>query len=165
MSEFNVGDLVEARKGERVIRDRIYAGTNEFRYLGEPSVFGPSSVAGFRDQGFTLSLVEAATPTPLPSEAGLYFCSEQGDEEHLAEWHFDSCRFHYLNTEGKWCDLGWGAPTDSDLPLTKVEPVPDTARKIIAEIGAWAFGPCTPEDVEEIGELITRLEKTFGVSS
>jgi len=68
-TDFSVGDLVEARKGERVIRDRIYAGPYEFRYLGEPSVFGPSSVGWFRDQGFTLSLVEAATP-PLPSETG-----------------------------------------------------------------------------------------------
>ena len=122
-TDFSVGDLVEARKGERVIRDRIYAGPYEFRYLGEPSVFGPSSVGWFRDQGFTLSLVEAATP--LPTEPGIY-ADIEGDP-----WKLNATTDDY---EARWSfgnEYKTRAQVSQHVPFTRLEPVPDTARKVI----------------------------------
>lgn len=36
-------------------------------------------------------------------------------EESKGEWHTDGYEFHYLNTAGNWCDIGWGDPFDWDM--------------------------------------------------
>ena len=113
MFEFNVGDLVEARKGELVIRDRVVMKTYGLA-LGAMDW----SLSGARLNGHTLSLVEAATP-PLPTEPGAYMTVD-GDvltlDKPLLGWACGSLSISAKSLE---------------LPLTKLEPVPDTAKKVI----------------------------------
>jgi hypothetical protein len=41
---------------------------------------------------------------------GMYVTDDldQGSKERDGEYHFDSQEFYYLNSEGNWCDVGWG---------------------------------------------------------
>ena len=125
---FSVGDLVEARKGERVIRDRIHKGDSLFfgasKYLGNPSMVGPSSLEGFKDQGFTLFLVEAATP-PLPTEPGVYL-DKWGDTWQLSEETSAFAERWFLGSDFMTHNVARGY-----APFTKLEPVPDTAKKVL----------------------------------
>jgi len=113
MCEFNVGDLVEARKGELVIRDRVV-----MKSYGLALGAMDWSLSGARLNGHTLSLVEAATP-PLPTEPGAYMTVD-GDvltlDKPLLGWACGSLSISAKSLE---------------LPLTKLEPVPDTAKKVI----------------------------------
>jgi len=118
MAKLNVGDLVEARKGERVIRDRVTV-------KGCHLVLGAMgwSLRDVRLNGYTLSLVEAATP--LPSEPGFYKDNEGDgwklaaeDRYHEQSWYFDGL---YM-TESE---------AAVSAPFTRLEPVPDTAKNVL----------------------------------
>jgi len=143
MFEFNVGDLVEARKGELVIRDRVVMKTYGLA-LGAMDW----SLSGARLNGHILSLVEAATP-PLPSEPGAYMTVD-GDvltlDKPLLGWACGSLSISAKSLE---------------LPLTKLEPVPDTAKKVLERLlKFWEFGP--PRNI--LNE-IDNIAKEFGASS
>src|SRR4051794_18086719 len=66
MSEYNAGDLVEAVKGERVVRDRIVVGEGMFFaariYIGDPSLVSPSALSSYIDSGYTVTVIEKAGP-------------------------------------------------------------------------------------------------------
>ena len=121
MTDFSVGDLVEARKGELVIRDRVV-----MKSYGLALGAMDWSLSGARLNGHTLSLVEAATLLPL--EPGHY----------LLDFSLTS-HVYTLSVDGYWWD-GSVQVSEEKLHreianalgcLTRLEPVPDTARKVI----------------------------------
>ena len=119
MSDFNVGDLVEARKGEirHVERlDRSWNFTLLFRDWGQ-------SVHNAKELGYSLSLVEAATP-PLPKEAGIYESRHESIMRGCSPWVLDAEGDWWLTADSVQAEL---VPTD----LVRLEPVPDIARKVI----------------------------------
>ena len=119
MTDFNVGDLVEARKGEtRIVARLVWSGDCLF-FDG----WG-SGVLSAVDQGFTLSLVEAATPPPLPKEAGIYESRHESIMRGCSPWVLDAEGDWWLTADSVQAEL---VPTD----LVRLEPVPDTARKVI----------------------------------
>ena len=118
MSDFNVGDLVEARKGELVIRDRVVMKSYGLA-LGAMNW----SLRDVRLNGYTLSLVEAATP-PLPKEAGIYESRHELIMSGCSPWVLDAEGDWWLTADSVQAEL---VPTD----LVRLEPVPDTARKVI----------------------------------
>lgn len=137
MNAFSEGDLVEAVKGERVIRDRIHVITdspifNNNPYLGEPRMFGESSIESLRANGYTLTLVEKAAPA-LPTEAGWYRSSGLGSDQIDGLLH--------LGARGDWTWVGNMFAVNPDaltykqarqhLPLIRLEPVADTAKKVL----------------------------------
>ena len=119
MCEFNVGDLVEARKGEtRIVARLLWSGDCLF-FDG----WG-AGVLSAVDQGFTLSLVEAATP-PLPTEPGVYL-DKWGDTWQLSEETRAFAERWFLGSDFMTHNVARGY-----APFTKLEPVPDTAKKVI----------------------------------
>ena len=121
MSDFNVGDLVEARKGELVIRDRVVMKSYGLA-LGAMNW----SLRDVRLNGYTLSLVEAATLLPL--EPGHY----------LLDFSLTS-HVYTLSVDGYWWD---GSVQVSEEKMqyqvanavtdpVRLESVPDIARKVI----------------------------------
>lgn len=134
MSEFNEGDLVEAVKGETVIRGRAWRepgnGTEPILRL---TLALSSDIAHLTANGYTVTVIEKAAPK-LPTEPGVYV-TPSGSQDYLDDYHTDHHEVHYLNTSGNWCDLGWGAPTRDDS-LTRLEPVPVTARRVLGKLDA-----------------------------
>ena len=119
MCEFNVGDLVEARKGEtRIVARLLWSGDCLF-FDG----WG-AGVLSAVDQGFTLSLVEAATP-PLPTEPGVYL-DKWGDTWQLSEETIAFAERWFLGSDFMTHNVARGY-----APFTKLESVPDTAKKVI----------------------------------
>ena len=141
MAKLNAGDLVEARKGEtRIVARLVWSGDCLF-FDG----WG-AGVLSAVDQGFTLSLVEAATP-PLPSEPGAYMTVD-GDvltlDKPLLGWACGSLSISAKSIE---------------LPLTKLEPVPDIAKKVIDAVRSRVTLHC-----HVCAMRLTDIGAEFGVS-
>ena len=118
-TNFNVGDLVEAVKGELVIRDRL---TVKGYHLALGAMGW--SLRDVRLNGYTLSLVEAATP-PLPTEPGIY-ADIEGDP-----WKLNATTDDY---EARWSfgnEYRTRAQVSQHVPFTRLGPVPDTAKKVV----------------------------------
>ena len=124
MSDFNVGDLVEARKGECIIRDRVQVSERwpDSLFLGDSPY--AEILNWYTVHGFTLSLVEAATP-PLPTEPGVYL-DKWRDTWQLSEETSAFAERWFLGSDFMTHNVARGY-----APFTKLEPVPDTAKKVI----------------------------------
>ena len=66
MTEYNEGDLVEAVKGESVVRGRIhqggeYRGNRGYRYLGDSGALDEVYLKG----GWTVTVIEKAAAVPF----------------------------------------------------------------------------------------------------
>jgi len=126
MSDFNVGDLVEARKGECIIRDRVQVSERwpDSLFLGDSPY--AEILNWYTVHGFTLSLVEAATP-PLPTEEGAIITWNKGYAQETAvlektnQWLYNGNNFETAEIE----------QAIDGHPFTRLEPVPDIARKVI----------------------------------
>jgi len=73
--EFMAGDLVEAVKGPRVVRDIVHLGAGPIfggsLYLGVPSLFGPSQINSYIELGYTLTRLDRPKPpVVLPTTEG-----------------------------------------------------------------------------------------------
>lgn len=160
MSDWRKGDLIEATKGERVIRDRAAQGEGQIwggrLYLGTPSLFTPNTLASYEASGYELRLIERA-PEPLPTEPGIY----QG--QHGDAWT--------LHRNGAWIHHGdgslaveWSAKDMqgiNSLPLVRLRPVREVAAEVISQIAnVWEFGP--PANV---AAWMDEVGKKFGVTS
>ena len=143
MCEFNVGDLVEARKGELVIRDRVV-----MKSYGLALGAMGWSLRDVRLNGYTLSLVEAATP-PLPSEPGVYEAVDEG------------CGMWVLDTDGSWW-LGAAEIIPQLVPevLVRLESVPDTAKKVLDAVRSRVTLHC-----HVCAMRLTDIGAEFGVES
>ena len=132
---FSVGDLVEAVKGERRIRDRVVCTTDNFLfihgpYLGTPSISSPSSIAFYVQGGYTLTLIEKATP-PLPTEPGVYEASDFPIAEGFVPYGLDA--------DGRWFEFSEGGhryleSMSEAVTLTRLEPVAVTAKKVLDRV-------------------------------
>lgn len=150
MTEFSEGDLIEATKGDTVIRGRV-SSTGVLVETGR-------SLQGLREQGFTLTPIEKAAPA-LPTEPGFYL-DGQGDV-----WR--------LTTSGNWsCPT---APSEDGhaktyAPFTRLEPVADTAKKVLdavrEEVQDCDHRQCNGLFTRDhLRALVQNLEAEFGVTS
>jgi hypothetical protein len=146
---FAEGDLVEAVKGEQVIRNRV----NKSRSYDELFVVvgdSPTSLSHLTENlGFTLTLVEKATP-PLPTEPGWY-TDQEGDI-----WRVDS--FARL-----WCI---GSEEDDEdpsdyAPFTRLEPVAETAKKVLDRV----LEEYKTLPLKFVSDVLPIVAKEFGVTS
>lgn len=141
MTEYTPGDLVEAVKGETVIRGRLH-GLGDHLWVGD-SGRTPENVESY---GFTITVIEKAAPVVvLPTEPGLYTT----DIKDLPT----SLPLYRLNENGEWSTI-WAhigeqtrAPAeilDGIKPgiLTRLEPVSETAKKVLDRVGkVWEGYP------------------------
>lgn len=157
MSEFKENDLVEAVKGETMIRGRLnqtFSGGKDF-WVGDSTRL----LSGLPGCGWVVSLVEAA-PEPLPAEAG-HYQDQQG--RHWLHQIYDGSSYGAPDRDvDQWIDykgeIDDPASMIDVLPLTRLEPVPETAKRVIDAVRtfAWADG---------FTNQLDRLEKEFGVTS
>lgn len=149
MSEYKEGDLVEAVKGDTVIRGRLDGGEDSRPWVID-SGWSLNSLVG---DGFTVSLVESA-PTPLPTASGFYV-DEQGDH-----WR--------LNGGGGWDCLD--SPTDSNnpqhfAPFTRLEPVPDVARTVLERVRELLTDRLNASAAIQVHSVLHVVELENGVTS
>lgn len=69
--------------------------------------------------GWIVPSHEAITVTvvsePLPTEPGIYRMADPtAARDYVGPYHTGGYRFHYLNSDGNWADIGWGSPGRSD---------------------------------------------------
>jgi len=143
MEQFKEGDLVEAVKGTRVVRDVVtYTAGPLFPgqlHLGDARIFGPSTLGTYRNEGWTLTLIDRPKPkVELPTEPGVYI-DKDGDP-----WPFKS-----QSLDPKWA------------PYTRVEPVPVTAKRVFERIES-VYGEDYFHNSNESWNLVAR---EFGVTN
>ena len=149
MTEYTPGDLVEAVKGETVIRGRLH-GLGDHLWVGD-SGRTPENVESY---GFTITVIEKAAPVVvLPTEPGLYTT----DIKDLPT----SLPLYRLNENGEWSTI-WAhigeqtrAPAeilDGIKPgiLTRLEPVSETAKKVLDRVRK-TWGMNRIRDLDDIG--------------
>ena len=130
MSEFNEGDLVEVERGEELYRGR----------WRQEAIFGylPNVALDWDDldaAGYTVTVIEKAAP-PLPTEPGHY---EDANGRHWLHQIHDGSAYgapdrdvdRWFNPDGVVENPTRIAGT---LFLTKLEPVPVTAKRVLASI-------------------------------
>jgi hypothetical protein len=108
-----------------------------------PSVliaFSQSSTVRVYRNDTTQVFVEAPTKPELPTEPGMY-SEPEPDQTSQGGYHTDGLRFFYLNANSNWVDVGWGDPLSVDGPFTRLEPVAETAKKVLDAIdNLWEPG-------------------------
>ena len=124
MTEYNEGDLVEAVKGTDVRRGLVTTPSGHLH-----AKLQSKCLHNYEAEGWTLTVIEKAAPkNVLPTEAGFYV----GDYDRspsgkiliellgTAEW--------VDNTDSRYLDVEWVQKLGN---LTRLEPVPVTAAKVI----------------------------------
>ena len=124
MTEYNEGDLVEAVKGESLIRARLVQRPDAL-WLGA----GGSTVQYYEILGYTITVIAKAAPVVvLPTEPGAYMCSRG------SLW--------VLNGNHDWLDFSAGtggvnnqaAANPFYHPFTPLAPVSETAKKVLDRV-------------------------------
>ena len=147
MTEYNERDLVEAVKGERVLRGRVML------LVGVPllpthsdEVSKALSIQWLINQGWTVTTIERATP-PLPTEPGWYLTSDD-----VAV---------YLADDGYWTVPSTYGQTGEEMakygPFTRLEPVPVTAKRVLDAVSTFAWADGFTAQLETVA-------KRFGVT-
>ena len=161
MTEYNEGDLVEAVKGESVVRGRIhqggeYRGNRGYRYLGDSGALDEVYLKG----GWTVTVIEKAAPVVvLPTEPGAY-ASNQGS-------------VFVLNSDGDWLDFSlWRGRVNNPAvanpayhPFTPLEPVSETAKKVLDRIRKDSSGDGGYFDHQYTARQLRELFAEFGVTA
>ena len=133
MTIYNQGDLVEAICGESLIRDRLVKRLDSL-------AFGTSggTIHWYENLGWTITVIEKAPPkVVLPVEEGFYSVVRDGGP---------GARILRL-IGGAWEEIGAEASRftpevlrDSAIKegrLTRLEPVPETAKKVLDRVLDW----------------------------
>ena len=113
MTDYNELDLVEAVRGEEIIRGRV---TDNY-CIGRTG----RTIGYYELHGFTVTRIERVVP--LPTEPGAY-SSRTGS-------------VHVLTSDGQWLDFSlwngtpWLAPPTDYAPFVPLEPVSVTARDVL----------------------------------
>ena len=141
MTEYTAGDLVEAVKGESLVRGRL---VESLGILGLGADGG--TIHWYEYRGYTITVIEKATPVVvLPTEPGLYQDCE-GDPWRLGR-------------------LGWKLLTsdppdafkpEEHVPFTRLAPVSETAKKVLDRVAkVWPWSTSTT--------MLNRVAIDFGV--
>ena len=128
MTEYNEGDLVEAVKGETVIRGLLVNICGLGRSLCLKLTLGiETDLIHLEANGFTITTIEKAEPVVvLPTELGVY-------EDHEGDlWQ--------LNVNG-WKLLTSDPPDafkpENYAPFALLAPVSETAKKVLDRMNGW----------------------------
>ena len=132
IEDIREGDLVEAVKGKRRATDVATAAKYSEGDLFLSVMSGHPYLSQLEAEGWTFTVVEKAAPPP-PTEPG-----------------------HYLDRDGDHWELPANGTLSPDLaPFTRLEPVPDTVKRVVnylRNVQGWAWAAAD-------------VEKHFGVTS
>ena len=162
MNDYNEGDLVEAVRGETIIRGRVKTTTDDKLWLGSSD----RTISGLISQGgFTITVIEKAPKNPLPTEPGLYVTdtSDPGGVFVL----------YRLNSHGQWFVMWTMAEaeqrTESAMiagtngeKLFRLEPAHETAKKVLSRVATGL--PMTPLYLHDsVVKIVAMVGVEFGV--
>ena len=144
-NEYTAGDLVEAIKGETVIRGRLKTDELGLHLWVGDSGRTPENLESY---GFTLSIIEkAAAVVVLPTEPGVYL---DKDEDIWSVNGFGSLRFL----------MGYsvfGNP-ENYAPFTRLEPVSETAKKVLDRVNGYGI-----DNELDFEPFLKKIAADFGV--
>ena len=157
MSEFREGDLVEAVKGDTVIRDRV---DDDERLAGVRR-----SIRVLQVEGFTVTVIERAK-SALPTEPGVYAPAASALSLHKT-------RLFTLWPRGEWTEdsrdvnattMAQLEAWASDGSLVRLEHVPVTARKVLDAVEE-AMDRCDwPLSIDDSDAVLDEVKAQFGVT-
>ena len=133
MTEYNEGDLVEAVKGETVIRGPLVNICGLGRSLCLKLTLGiETDLIHLEANGFTITVIEKAAPVVvLPTKPGAYM-SNRGSLWVLDDNH------HWLDFSAWSGNVNnVAAANPAYHPFTRLEPVSETAKKVLRALGDW----------------------------
>ena len=153
MNEYNEGDLVDAVKGETIIRGRLTMEGQHF-WLGDSD----RTVSGLTSQGgYTITVIEKAPPkVVLPTDPGVYVTTHGS--------------VFVLNSDRDWLDFSaWNASVNNLAvanpayhPFTRLEPAHVTAKKVLGRVSEGV--PTSPAYVANgMARIIGAIGVEFGV--
>lgn len=157
MSEYNEGDLIEAVKGETAIRGRIRPEPRgRYFWVGDSG----RTTDSFTDAHFTLTVIEKAAPK-LPTESGFYRVSGSNAAHGGTVRRTDDGRWWWIGNDFATLPSEQTAEeTAVMMPLTRLEPVPETADKIRAQL----FQELEKNDWETTQTTILAVFESFGAT-
>lgn len=143
MSDFHEGDLVRIERDHVIVQDRLASSASAPGRLYLPAQKGGTYVDALRTHGWKVTVIERAKPA-LPTEPGLYCVGGNttgvGGTVQLnvdKEWWWVGNEYQ---PQPKKIDAGY--ITEFLAPLTRLEPVPETAKKVLDRLSSWwEFGP------------------------
>ena len=154
MNQYDNGDLVEAVKGETIIRGRLTMEGQHF-WVGASD----RTVSGLTSQGgYTITVIEKApAKIVLPDVAGA-----------MIFWETEDCRlFAYLDPEvWLWshnnCEFGSQDMLEEigNHSITVLAPVPAIAKTLLDRFSEWGDG----EDRMPLDAFLGKVSREFGVS-
>ena len=152
MTEYNEGDLVEAVKGETVIRGRLKADSLGHHLWVGDSGRTPENIESY---GFTISVVEKAAAVVVLPKGVLLF-----DDGHVARWHEEILGWSITGYR-----RAWGDPDEilrnfgSDFTI--LEPVSETAKKVLDRVNGW----WARDEHRGLPIFLSAVRLEFGVTS
>lgn len=156
MSDYNEGDLVEAVKGTTVLRGRLKRsredGPDPILVL-TPAL--KSDIVHLASNGYTVTVIERAKPA-LPTEPGHYL-------------HRNGIDVLSRTASGSWIHDGRFTADNAIRdcqPLQRLEPVAETAKKVLDRVRARVDTVSSPGAViYEIAEdTLAQIAVEFGVT-
>lgn len=136
---YSEGDLVEAVKGETVIRGRLRAEpSGRYFWVGDSGL----TTESFTGAHFTVSVIEKAAPKiELPTESGsVVRISNEGNQWHWLFWRANSGVWDAIDFRGRGVfglpdPIKWLREQDEVIESVEVlEPVHVTAKKVLEAI-------------------------------
>lgn len=113
---FRVGQEVQVTYRARVAEVGSEHPDREGRIIRLETNAIPTGWVDPRQEGLTVAIVTE----PLPTIPGMYY-EPISEQEHMGKYHTDGKEFHYLNSDGNWCDVGWGTPSGDERLYPLVE--------------------------------------------
>ena len=140
--DYSEGDLIEAVKGETVIRGRL-----DFKLELELSLALRSDVLHLKANGYTVRTIEKAAPlVVLPTEYGYYL----DYEGHI--WELSNLWFKRLFDDED--------SAEDYAPFTPLAPVSETAKKVLDRVNGW----WSHDEHRGLPIFLSALRVQFGVS-
>ena len=149
MNEYNEGDLVEAVKGQSSMLGPLIRDNYKCLLIAEHGWLLNELIA----DRWTVTVIKKAAPiVVLPREPGVYATYLDSSRSQL---------IHRLN-DGRWTNANQNYDMTDEmvahcLPLTRLEPVPVTAKKVLDAVDkVWPWSDNRLRDLDKIA-------KEFGV--
>ena len=150
MTEYNEGDLIEASKGEDIVRGRLQRDT----CAGDLYVHG-WCIQPLQRDGFTITVIETAPPkVVLPTEPGFYVTA------------YNDPDVFELTKAGSWFYGSKKIPVDRVIHdggnyLRRLEPVGETAKKVLDRVLDWY----TDDKNRALVSFIAAIRLEFGATA
>jgi hypothetical protein len=158
VSDYKEGDLIEAVKGETVVRGRVIINP-----LHIAAIECQPGISWLEENGFTITVIEKAEPqVNLPSEQGFYSTANGEVWEVDEDGEFKSTRRGtYLSPNGA-SEL---RALEAVAPFTRLEPRAVTAKAASEWLWAHRRELIAANHSDDVRSLLIDFDSEFGVTN